>query len=277
MALNICPKCHAKVAKSDTVCMDCGANLIEVRQDIVEQAKKEARGGPTQPASAAAATAASAAAAGMVLPGESAEEKRLRVFDKQEADKLRKQRPAQAVLVLIALIGAGVCAALGSDYLKKAAEAGGLKSLNVAEFKQLGFGIFDDPRVIAIMAVGLAVAGFLCFIGEIRRLLDTNSAIKLVEVGATPNVVHLSAFTQIGLLLLAFFAWPVGLIAGILFKFSKDADTKAIGGLMIYASLLAVGIMLVNGVWGMAAKAIPTQGAPAKGEGGALLVLRRWV
>ncbi|MEI6499493.1 MAG: hypothetical protein WCP21_00540, partial [Armatimonadota bacterium] len=90
MAITVCPKCLSKVAPKDTLCMDCGADLLAAKVDIVEQAKREARGGPVAPASAAAALAASSAAAGIALPGESAEEKRLRTFDKQEADKLRK-------------------------------------------------------------------------------------------------------------------------------------------------------------------------------------------
>lgn len=276
MALSICPKCHSKVAPTDTICMDCGTDLLAAKQDIVEQAKKEARGGPAGPASPAAAVA-NPAAAGMVLPGENADEKRLRVFDKQEADKLRKQRPAQVVLVVMALVGGLVAAGGASTLLKKATAAGGLKSLNVAAFKEMGLDVVSDPRVLTICAMCLALAGLLCLVGEIRRLLDTNAAIKLVDAGETPNVVHLSSFTQIGLLVGAFFAPPLGLLVGIMFKFSKDADTRNIGSLMIYASLLAIAIVLVNWIWSLAASAAKNV-APSKGGGkdldGAWLLLR---
>lgn len=266
MALSLCPKCHSKVAPSDTICMDCGADLLTAKVDIVEQAKKDARGGPVAPAGAAAALAASSAAAGVVLPGENSEETRLRNYDKQEADKLRKQRPAQIVLLIIAAVAGGVSAASASGMLKKAAEAGGLKSLSVAAFKEMGLDVVSDPRIVALSCLCLAVAGLLCVIGELRRLLDTNTAIKLVAAGETPNIVHLSTFTQIGLLIASFFAPPFGLICGIMFKFSKDPDTKNIGSLMIYASLLAVAIVLMNWIWA-ASSAMKTNLAPKGGKG----------
>lgn len=266
MALSICPKCHSKVAPTDTTCMDCGADLIAAKTDIVEQAKREARGGPAAPASAAAATAANAAAAGIAMPGENAEEKRLRTFDKQEADKLRQQRPAQVVLLAIAAVAMLVCAGAALGFLKKAAEIGGLKSLEVAAFKELGLEVISDPRILAISCLALALAGLLCVIGEIRRLLDTNVAIRLVDMGETPNLIHLSAFTQIGLLLAAFFLPPFGLICGIMFKFSRDADTRNIGGLMVYASLLAIAIVMMNWIW-KASSELKSNMAP-KGEKG---------
>lgn len=260
MALSICPKCHSKVAATDTVCMDCGADLLEAKHDIVEQAKREARGGPAAPASPAAAVA-NPAAAGIMLPGENADEKRLRVFDKQEADKLRKQRPAQVVLVIIAAIAGVVFAAASSGFLKKAADLGGIKSLSVAAFKKLGADVGSDPRILAVCCLCLALAGLLCLIGEIRRLLATNEAIRYVEAGETPNLVHLSVFTQIGLLLAAFFLPPFGLICGIMFKFSHDSDTKNMGSLMIYASLLAIAIVLMNWIWA-ASSAMKSNMAP---------------
>lgn len=260
MALTICPKCHSKVAPTDTMCMDCGADLIDAKIDIVEQAKRESRGGPAAPASPAAAVA-NAAAAGIMAPGENAEEKRLRVFDKQEADKLRKQRPAQVVLVIIAAVAGLVFAATSSELLKKAAEAGGIKSLSVAAFKKLGADVASDPRILALCCIALAVAGLLCLIGEIRRLMATNEAIRYVEAGETPNLVHISVFTQIGLLLAAFFLPPFGLICGIMFKFSHDPDTKGMGSLMIYASLLAIAIILMNWIWA-ASSALKSNIAP---------------
>lgn len=268
MALSMCPKCHSKVAPTDTTCMDCGNDLLAAKVDIVEQAKREARGGPAGPASGAAAVA-NPAAAGMVLPGENADDKRLRSFDRQEADKLRKQRPAQIVLIGIAAVAAIAVGALIPSLLKKATAAGGLGSLSVAEFKQMGANVTSDPRVMAICAIGIALAGLLCIVGEIRRLMATNDAIMLVDAGETPNIVHLSIYTQIGLLIAAFFLPPFGLLCGIMFKFSKDSDTRSIGSLMIYASLLAIAIILMNWIWELSSRFKTAQPAKVKDIEGA--------
>lgn len=266
MRVSTCPKCGARVAQTDDVCMDCGQDLIAAREDIVQQAMKEARSaaGPASPAAAAV----NPAAAGLVLPGESAEEKRLRVFDKQEASKLRAQRPAMVVLILLAVIGAAVMFAVASNYLKQSGGWVEVKKLNVAAFKAVGINPFEDPRIVFVMISGVALACLLCVLGEVRRLMWVQSAISAVTRGETPNVVHISVFTQIGLIMGAFFAPPVGLILGILFKFSKDDDTRAIGSLMIWASLLSAAILLVNWIWSMASHSLPSKSAPAPKTGG---------
>lgn len=274
MRSTICPKCHSRVAPSDVTCMDCGADLIDARQDIVEQAKKEARG-PAGPASGAAAVA-NPSAAGIVLPGETAEEKRLRVFDKQEADKLRAQRPAMIVLIVIAAAVAIVMTALALNYLKQADGLASFKSLNVNAIKALGLNVYADPRIMFLTTAALALAGLLCIVGEVKRLIGTNIAIACVAAGETPNVVHISSFTQIGLLLAAFFAAPLGLILGILFKFSRDEDTRTIGGLMIYAAVAAIGLLVLNWVWSLASSIQPKQKTPVKEVEDALLFLKRW-
>lgn len=275
MRSTICPKCHSRVAPSDVVCMDCGADLIDATNDIVEQAKREARG-PAGPASGAAATA-NPSAAGLVLPGENADEKRLRVFDKQEADKLRAQRPAQIVLIVIAFVGAIVATVLAANYLKQADGLASLKGLSVKEIKDLGLNVFSDPRIMFLTTAFLALAGVLCVIGEIKRLLATNEAIAWVAAGETPNLVHISSFTQFGLLIAAFFAAPAGLLLGIMFKFSKDADTRNIGGLMIYVSLAALGLLMLNWVWSLASQSLPQPKAAPKEIQEGLSLWQRWV
>lgn len=266
MRVSTCPKCKAKVAQSDTVCLDCGTDLIAARQDLVQQAMKDARSaaGPASPAAAVA----NPAAAGLVLPGESADEKRLRVFDKQEAAKLRGQRPAMVVIILLTLVGAVVMFAAASNYLKQVGGWGEVKKLNVAAFKAVGINPFEDQRIMFVIVAGIALACLLCVIGEVRRLMWVNSAIGAVTRNETPNVVHISVFTQIGLIMGAFFAPPIGLILGILFKLSKDDDTRAMGSLMVWASLLSTAILLVNWIWSLASSSLPTKSAPAPKVGG---------
>ncbi len=263
MRLSRCPKCGAKVAQTDTVCLDCGADLVAAREDIVERAKREARTS-AQPKSPAAAVA-NPAAAGIAVPGETAEEKRLRIFDQQQADVLRKQRPAMIVILLLAIIGAVGMWLLASNYLKQAGGWAEIKKLNFAAFKAAGLNVFSDPRIMFVIFAGLALACLLGVLGEILRLWSISAAIAAVKRGEIPNVVQLSAFTEIGLVLGAFLAPPAGLILGLIFKFSKDEDTRAIGSVMIYAALLCAAFLIFNLLWNLAAAHMPAPKAPAPG------------
>lgn len=246
-----CPRCGAKVSQTDTQCLDCGLDLVQARIDIVKEAQKNA---PTvaKPATGAAA-AVNPAAAGLVAPGESAEEKRLRIFDKQQAQELRKQRPAVVVALVLAVAATAGLAALAKGFLGGAGGFAGIKTLTYAQFKALGFNLFTDPRVMFIVCAGLALAAFLCLIGEALRLWAVSAAITAVARGQVPNVVGVAIFTMIGLVIAAFFCPPLGLITGILFKLSKDQDTNSLGSMMIYASLLAAAVVIVNTIWNLAA------------------------
>jgi hypothetical protein len=261
MRMTTCPNCRAKVSQTDTHCMDCGVDLVAARNDIVKQA---ARNAPTvaKPASGAAALG-NPAAAGIVAPGESAEEKRLRVFDQQQATELRKQRPAIAVTALLSLAAAVGLAATTKGYLLKAGGFAGLKTLTYGQFKALGFGVVGEPRVTAIICAGLALAAFLCFIGEALRLLAVSSAIAAVSRNEIPNVVGIAGSTMVGLVIAAFFCPPLGIIVGVLLKLSKDPDTSSLGTTMIYAGLLSAGVVVVNTIWNLAGANLKTA-TPAK-------------
>lgn len=254
-----CPKCGAKVSQTDTQCLDCGLDLVQARVDIVKQAQQNART-VAKPATGAAA-AANPAAAGLVVPGESAEEKRLRVFDKQQAQELRKQRPAIVVAAILAAAFTGGLATAAKGFLGSAGGFAAIKTLTYAQFKALGFGLFSDPRIMFIVCAGLALAAFLCLVGEGLRLWAVSAAITAVARGQVPNVVGVAVFTMIGLVIAAFFCPPVGLIMGILFKLSKDQDTNSLGSMMIYAAILAAAIVVVNTIWNLAAAHLKT--APA--------------
>lgn len=265
-----CPKCGAKVSQTDTQCLDCGLDLIQARTDIVKQAQQNART-VAKPASGAAA-AANPAAAGLVLPGESAEEKRLRVFDKHQAQDLRKQRPALFVTVILAAALAAGLAAVAKGFLQQAGGFAGLKTLTYAQFKALGFGLFSDPRIMFIICAGLALAAFLCLVGEGLRLWAVSAAITAVARGEVPNVVGVAVFTMVGLVMAAFFCPPLGLVMGILFKLSKDQDTSSLGSMMIYAAVLAAAVVIVNTIWNLAAANLKTA-PPAKSAPAASLAL----
>ena len=261
MRMTTCPNCRAKVSQTDTHCMDCGVDLIATRNDIAKQA---ARNAPTvaKPASTGAALG-SPAAAGIVAPGETAEEKRLRVFDQQQASELRKQRPAIAVTALLSLVFTIGLAATTKGYLLKAGGLAGLKTLTYAQFKALGLGVVGEPRVTSIICAGLALAAFLCFVGEVLRLWAVSSAITAVARNEIPNVVGIVVFTMVGLAIAAFFCPPLGIVVGVLLKLSRDPDTSSMGTTMIYAGLLSAGIVVMNTIWNLAGANLKTA-APAR-------------
>jgi hypothetical protein len=254
MRLSICPKCRAKVSPTDTVCLDCGEDLISLKSDIVEQAKREAQGLSAPPTPAAAV--ANPAAAGLVAPNELAEDKRLRVFDKQAAARLRQERPAVAVVAAIAFIIALVILAVCANYFKQAQGFVGLKSLTLTEIRGLGLNLIVDPRLMLIVTFMLSLAALLCALGEVLRLLATNTAIAAVDAGETPNIVGMTAPTQAGLMIGAVFAPPAGIILGIFLRFSKDPDTRGVASQMIWAGLIAAALVLVNWGWSLAATAL---------------------
>jgi hypothetical protein len=245
MALDKCPRCGSKVQPTDSVCLDCGLDLIAAREKIVAEAQSAA------PAPRPAVAVTNPAAAGLAT--DVGEATRLREFDEELAEKLRGERAAALLTALISL-----CAGLAFLWLgrKLLAQVGGwraLPTLTSAYLRERGFGLFADPLFLAALALGLALAGLLTAAGQFHRTYTGTQAIEDIRFGGRPRVVGISAFTTLGLLLASFLLPPVGLLLGLIFKLSDDPDTRDLGGRMVTVSLLAVGLFVVNLLWGFAA------------------------
>lgn len=200
-------------------------------------------------ASANQQTPGAAATAAYVVPGETSEETRLRIFDQQEAQRLVAERVSVLVTALVAGIPSLILLISGLRYVRIVGLSG-LQTLSPAELRHGA--IFTDERLLAIIVTGLGLAGIMCTAGLIRRGIMAGRAIQEVKRGEKPTIVSLSWFTYYGLLLVAVFCPPLGLILGILLKFSSDQDIKNTGGTMIIISLVVVAVVVVNALLGLA-------------------------
>ncbi len=235
-----CPKCGGQIQPTDTVCMNCGADLVQA-----ELAKKKELQEDSLAARRAAEVSGGGAGAGQVKPGETSEETRLRFFDQQEAQRLVHER--LSCYVTAGLVVLPTLALLVFGILR-------VRELGLAEIRTLNFAdlrmwsVLTDPRIIAVTATGLGLAGSLSFIGLIQRAVRAGRAIRDVKAGTKPTIVSLTAATYWGLLLTAVFCPPMGLVLGIVLKFSSDEDIKNTAGTMIIISLVVIGALIANAV-----------------------------
>ncbi len=256
MRVTRCPKCGAKASPTDTVCMDCGADLTQVTAVDKEKLRAQsvaARAGWTE----VPPSGAGGAAAGRAVPGETSEETRLRVFDKQAAKGLAQEAITSYIIGAVALLAGILVLALGFGRYKL---AGSLAGLDMSVLRS--FGGFADNRVLALILGGTGLAGIAIGIGVLWRGIGAMRAVKEVRAGEKPTIVALNPFLQIGLLLLAIFCPPLGLIVGILLKFSDDSDIRGFAQLIIYAALLVIAILVGNMLWGLAENFKATHVAP---------------
>ena len=134
MRLSICPKCGAKVAPSDNVCLDCGVSLAEAAEKVRQEMRDQSMAGRTGQWQAPNTTAVGPGA-GQGRPGETAEAVRLRVFDKQAVKGLTHEMITSFIIALGALVAGADLLSLGSAQLKT---AGGLGGFELAALRTLG-------------------------------------------------------------------------------------------------------------------------------------------
>ncbi len=239
-----CPNCGAQIQPTDTICMNCGADLVqaelakkkELQEDsLAARRAAEVSGGGT----------AGLATAGQAKPGETSEETRLRFFDQQEAKRLAHERLSCYVTAALVALPSIALLAFGILQVHKLGLAE-MRTLTLVDLRT--WSAFSDSRLLAAAATALGFAGLLSFIGLIQRAIKAGRAIRDVKAGTKPTIVALSAATYLGLLLTAVFCPPLGLIIGIALKFSSDEDIKSTAGTMIIISLVVIGALIVNAI-----------------------------
>ena len=250
----LCPKCSSEVAKTDTHCMDCGANLVEEREkerEVLREMSQAARmgGGPV---------VAAGASAGTVAAGEkSSDETRIRAFDKQEAERLTAERTT-------AWVTSGLTLIPGIGFIKINANDGFPAVLSVLMPAALRDNIallFSAPA-IGLMMLGLGIAGLLVGIGQTRLAVSATRAINQVRNNYKPDIVQVSAFTIAGLYVVALFCPPLGILIGLLFFFGRNPDLKHIGSTMMIISAALVVLLGANMLWKLAENLKSTALAP---------------
>ncbi len=256
-----CPKCNEPIQLRDTVCMSCGADLIqaelEKKKDLQEDSVAARRA-----AEVAGGGRAGGARAGVANANESADETRLRVFDQQEAERLTHERLSCYVTAGIVALPALASLILGILRLHAVGLAE-IQTLSLADLRTAT--AFGDQRVIALVATGVGLAGCLAFVGLIQRAIGAGRAIREVSEGARPTILSLAVCTYWGLLLTAFFCPPLGLIVGIALRFSADEDIKSAGGTMIIISAVVIGVLVINALLSLTEGLKSAETPPATG------------
>ena len=246
MAAEQCPKCGARVQPTDTQCMDCGTDLLEERrkaeQTLIETARLPA---------AAAAPPPPAAARG-ISDGERSEETRMRVFDEHLARQFVGERQAAYGTALIALVLCGVLAMIAARQIHDAGGLAAVRDVTPARLRDLGWGAFADAALTGTWRALAALSGVLCLVGQTWRGVMAGRSIRAVANGQKPVLVGISTATKAGLSLFSIICPPAGVILGLVLKASNDDETKALGGLLIWAGFAALLAVVLNWLWGLA-------------------------
>ena len=220
--------------------MNCGADLVQA-----ELAKKKELQDDSLAARRAAEVSGGGADAGRAKPNETSEKTRLRVFDKQEAERLVHER--LSCYVTAALVALPALALLAFGILRgHQLGLSEIRTLTLADLRT--WDAFSDPRILAAAATMLGFAGLLSFIGLVQRAIKASRAIRDVKAGRKPAIVSLTAVTYWGLLLTAVFCPPLGLAIGIALKFSSDEDIRSTAGTMILVSLAVIAALIANAI-----------------------------
>ncbi len=246
MRLTTCPKCGAKVSPSDTKCLDCGADLVEAMAQAKERLRQQAVAVRTGQADTSG-PAAGGAAAGTAVPGETSEETRLRIFDQQAAEGLAQEARTSYVIAVLTFAAGVVLSVMGFARFKM---AGSLAGLTMSVLRN--WAMFTDDRVLALIFGGVGIGALAVGIGVFLRALGATRAVRDVKAGTKPTIVTLNPFLQIGLLLIAIFCPPLGIIVAIPLKFSDDSDIRAYAQFVINTSLAVIAVLILNILWGLA-------------------------
>jgi hypothetical protein len=203
-----------------------------------------------------------AAAGGRALPGEKSKETRLKVFDQHHAKMIAEEaKVALAIGIPTLLVGLGL---LGWGLARmKAVGFGEIVALRPVDLRELG--AFADPRLLAVIIVGLGLSSLLVGVGMFLRWNQARAAIRDVQAGEKPEIVGMNSVLLSGLLVLGIFLAPVGLVLGLLLRLSKDSDLAGFGGTLFKVSLIVIVVLLANFGIGLIAGAVGGSGAAATG------------
>jgi hypothetical protein len=266
MRLDRCPKCNARVAPTDDVCLDCGMDLKAHLEELRKAATTKRQLTPEE-IRERAQKAAAAAARGRAFGVDRSEETRLRTFDKHEAEVVKSDVLTSWITAGIALVVGLGALVMASSQLSAAGGAGALKELSMGQLREWGFGMTIQPPVLAVVGTGLAIGGLLCAVGQAWRAALGQRSVAAVARGEKPLVIDTHPATRAGLILAAIACPPFGVIVGAIMKMGgKNEDTKAMGGQILLVGLAVLIIFGLNMLWGLAAGLKPVDQPPGAKE-----------
>ncbi len=267
-----CPACGAPIQPTDAQCMECGVDLAEARAKLERQAVEGVR----LTSSAARAHRGATSAHGVAEVGESSEATRMRVFDRHLAEQLRGERMVAYVTSGLSALVTAALASLGLGLVRSGGGLAGLRQLSPKYVRELGWSLFGDDSLLGAWLVAMAVAALLCVIGQTLRGIAATRSIREVDEGHKPEIVGIASTTQAGVMLFALLCPVLGLPAGIALKLGHDDQTKSLGSITIWLSVIALAFIALNYVWALGAQLLQ-RGAPPPGAAGSAGVLAPFV